>query len=108
MKVEYVVDGNPETLILRHHEIRFVKGHGANGAVEVKWAKIPTAERAAHLESLEKLEAAAMADEKNATLARAAKEARAAFDEGRFHQFRALFLLGEVRKVFHPEVFTNK
>lgn len=108
VKVEYVVDGNLETLILRRHEIRFVKGHGANGAVEVKSTKIPTAERAAHLESLEKLEAAAKADEKNATLARAAKEARAAFDEGRFHQFRALFLLGEVRKVFHPEVFTNK
>ena len=32
VKVEYVVDGNPETLILRHHEIRFVNGRGANGA----------------------------------------------------------------------------
>ena len=108
VKVEYVVDGNPETLILRHHEIRFVNGRGANGAVEVKSAKIPTAEKATHLANLEKLEAAARADEKNATLVRAAKEARAAFDEGRFHQFRALFLLGEVRKVFHPEVFPEK
>lgn len=108
VKVEYVVDGEPETLILRHHEIRFVKGRGANGAVEVKWAKIPTAEKATHLANLEKLEAAAKADEKNATLARAAKEARAAFDEGRFHRFRALFHLAEVRRVFNPDVFTTR
>jgi hypothetical protein len=41
-------------------------------------------------------------------LVRAAKEARAAFDEGRFHQFRALFHLAEVRRVFHPEAFPKK
>jgi hypothetical protein len=41
-------------------------------------------------------------------LARAAKEARTAFEDGRFRQFRALFLLGEVRKVFNPEVFPKK
>ena len=104
VKVEYAVDGNPEMVILRRHEIRFVKGRGANGAVEVKSAKIPTAERATHLANLEKLEAAARADRGNAALVRAAKEARTAFDEGRFHQFRALFHLGAVRKVFNPEV----
>ena len=104
VKVEYAVDGNPEMVILRRHEIRFVKGRGANGAVEVKSAKIPTAERATHLANLEKLEAAARADCGNAALVRAAKEARTAFDEGRFHQFRALFHLGAVRKVFNPEV----
>ena len=108
VKIEYVVDGKTETLILRQHEIRFVKGRGANGAVEVKWAKIPTAEKATHLANLEKLEAVAKADEKNATLARAAKEARAAFDEGRFHRFRALFHLAEVRRVFNPDVFTTR
>ena len=107
VKIEYVVDGKTETLILRQHEIRFVKGRGANGAVEVKSAKIPTAERATHLANLEKLEAAAKADEKNATLARAAKEARTAFYEGRFRQFRALFHLGVVRKVFSPELFSK-
>ena len=107
VEIEYIVDGKPETLILRHHEIRFVKGRGANGAVEVKSAKIPTAERATHLANLEKLEAAAKADEKNATLARAAKEARTAFYEGRFRQFRALFHLGVVRKVFNPELFSK-
>ena len=105
VKMEYVVDGKPETIILRQHEIRFVKGRGANGAVEVKWAKIPTAEKATHLANLEKLEAAAKADANNATLVRAAKEARAAFDEGRFHQFRALFHLGEVRKLMNPELY---
>ena len=105
VKIEYVVDGKTETLILRQHEIRFVKGRGANGAVEVKWAKIPTAEKATHLANLEKLEAAAKANANNAALVRAAKEARAAFDEGRFHQFRALFHIGAVRKLMHPEIY---
>lgn len=108
VKMEYIVDGKTETLILRHHEIRFVKGRGANGAVDVKWAKIPTAEKATHLANLERLETAAKADSKNTALVRAAKEARAAFDEGRFHQFRALFHLAEVRRVFHPEAFPKK
>ena len=105
VKIEYAVDGKSETLILRHHEIRFVKGRGANGAVEVNWAKIPTAEKATHLANLEKLEAAAKADANNAALVRAAKEARAAFDEGRFHQFRALFHIGAVRKLMNPELY---
>ena len=105
VKIEYAVDGKPETLILRHHEIRFVKGRGANGAVEVNWAKIPTAEKAKHLANLEKLEAAAKADANKSTLVRAAKEARAAFDDGRFHQFRALFHIGAVRKLMHPEIY---
>ena len=34
-----------------------------------------------------------------------AKEARVAFDEGRFHQFRALFHLGAVRKLMNPEIY---
>jgi hypothetical protein len=44
----------------------------------------------------------------NLALARAAKEARIAFEDGRFRQFRALFLLGEVRKIFNPQVFPKK
>ena len=100
--VEYAVDGRDETLVLAQHEIRYVEGRGKDGAVEVKKLTIPAEELAAHRARLEKLEAAA---ERNAVLSRAAKEARAAFDEGRYHQFRALFHLGEVRKLFNPEVF---
>jgi len=104
VKVEYVVDGKTEKLILRHHEIRFVEGRGANGNVEVVKLTIPTEEKAKHLANLEKLEAGAKAAPKDATLARAAKEARAAFEAGCIHQFRALFHLGEVRKFMHPEI----
>ena len=110
VEVEYVVDGNPVTLNLEQHEIRFVKGRGANGAVEVKRAKVPDVEKAAHLANLEKLEASARGDAENASLVRAAKEARDAFDDGRFHQFRALFRLGAVRRAMHPELYekTNR
>ena len=105
VKVEYIVDGKTETLILRHHEIRFVEGRGANGNVEVMKLTIPTAEKAKHLANLERLEAGARSEPENDALVRAAKEARAAFDSGRIHQFRALFRLGAVRKLMHPEIF---
>ena len=108
VKVEYTVDGKEKTLMLEHHEIRFVKDEGINGAVEMKNTAIPDSERAIHIARLEKLESAAKAKKENTTLARAAKEARTAFEEGRFRQFRALFLLGEVRRVFNPEVFPVK
>jgi len=32
----------------------------------------------------------------------------AAFDEGRFRQFRAISHLGEVRRAFNPDVFPKK
>ena len=105
MKVEYVVDGKPEKLILRHHEIRCVEGRGANGNVEVVKLTIPTEEKAKHLANLEKLEAGAKAAPNDAVLVRAAKEAREAFDSGRIHQFRALFHLGAVRKLMNPEIY---
>ena len=105
VKVEYIVDGKPEKLILRHHEIRFVEGRGANGNVEVVKLTIPTEEKAKHLANLEKLEAGAKAAPNDAALVRAAKEAREAFDAGRIHQFRALFHLGAVRKLMNPEIY---
>lgn len=105
VKVEYVVDGKTETLILRHHEIRFVEGRGANGNVEVLKLTIPTAEKAKHLANLEKLEAGAKAAPSDTALVRAAKEAREAFDSGRIHQFRALFHIGAVRKLMNPEIY---
>ena len=104
VKVEYVVDGKAEKLILRHHEIRFVEGRGANGKVEVKKLTIPTRAKAEHLANLERLEAGAKAEPGNAALVRAAREAREAFDSGRIHQFRALFHLGAVRKFMHPDI----
>ena len=104
---EYIVDGKTETLILRQHEIRFVEGRGANGRIKVKSLKIPTAEKAKHLANLEKLEAGAKAAPKDATLARAAKEAREAFESGCFHHFRALFHLGAARKLMHPEILVK-
>ena len=105
VKVEYIVDGKHEKLILRHHEIRFVEGRGANGNVEVVKLTIPTAEKAKHLANLERLEAGAKAAPNDATLVRSAKESREAFDAGRFRQFRALFHLGAARKLMNPEIF---
>ena len=106
--VDYVVDGRREEVELAQHEIRFVPGRGANGAVEVKGFRIPPEEKAVHLANLEKLESAARADANNAVLSVAAKEARAALDQGRYHQFRALFRLGEVRRALYPRRFSNR
>lgn len=108
VKVRYVVDGNPETLVLGRHEIRFVKGRGANGAVEMKKAEIPDEEKAVHLANLETLETSAGGDAENTSLVRAAKEARAAFNNGRFHRFRALFRLGAVRRAMNPGLYSKE
>jgi hypothetical protein len=108
IKAEYIVDGKEKSLILKHHEMRFIKGEGINGDIEIKNTIIPDSEKAIHLDRLQKLEAAAMEKKDNLALARAAKEARIAFEDGRFRQFRALFLLGEVRKIFNPQVFPKK
>jgi len=105
--VEYIVDGMAETAVLERHEIRFVKGRGACGNVRVDRIAIPEAEKARHLENLKRLESGAKSAPDDAALVRAAKEARAAFESGRFRQFRTLFSLGAVRKLMHPELFVK-
>ena len=105
--VEYIVDGMAETAVLERHEIRFVKGRGACGNVRVDRIAIPETEKARHLENLKRLESGAKSAPDDAALVRAAKEARAAFESGRFRQFRALFSLGAVRKLMHPELFVK-